>query len=197
MGINFRVPHGQGIRLSERCRNRDEFADSLKKRDFGALGRHLMACPACRKVAVDSLKALSSEGIVFQQSKKVSTAEEGAVANASTEVESINIFISKGKIDSVSVEGFERFARGAGVRWNIENPVKIVLEIESFEGKFVLRAKGTGAGIALRRRGVRPQEEARPLEGTLFWPAMEVGIFSLIIVSSAGEKAFLMKVAEI
>jgi len=184
------------LKLTEKCVDAFEFISAVKSNNPTALEKHISHCPACRKVALDAIKALSSSGIPDKEAsvsgKKVSADDSGIEY-------SINIAVGIGKngIDFFEGGEFKRINKNSGVRLVIENsPYQSKIEIEAEDAVFVLRmipGKKTDAVVVLKNVAGEIIEAPKRFESTVSWIGVKTGSYHLIVCGKEGQMSIRIK----
>lgn len=195
MGIEFNLDGSGSIALTEKCSDIDEFTKAVRSPSSGLLAQHLAHCPACRKVALDAVKALVSTGDPLEPPAPIKALASKIASSGEEKPNRITVHVKKGRVHEVEGGEYESF-RGKR-RIKLSNPAKpypVVFDFE-FEAREsflrIIPKEESDAFVTVKRRGGEPV--GKPLKHSPTFPALETGRYLLSFTGKGGERQIALE----
>lgn len=190
MSVRISVSRHASLGLTERCRNAREFIASVGAGSASRLAEHLRDCPACRKVAIDALAALVSEGDPLRPSgRTVKEARRILDRLGLLDAPVFAIHSRGGAIVKLQGPGFElRKTTLATARW--KGPFySLTLLVETAGDRFIVRLQSSGCEVAvaaLKGADGKPARPPRQMRAQVAWTGLEAGRYGITVAGVEG-----------
>lgn len=197
--MKFNFTRADSIALTARCADRAGFMKSMKSSGSADLAHHIATCPACRRVALDALHALTSSGLALEPPAILRKLARKILSDAASEEMRIVVTAADGRIRSIRGIAIENFSPASRIRFPLASkPVQLQLEVELDGEIFALRmiaGEVTDAVAVLKDAARKPLSAARRLEGIASWPGLRPGRYRMTIAGREGSLDFVLDLA--
>lgn len=190
MSLRFSVSRNASLGLTARCRDAREFIVAVGTGNAGRLADHVRGCPACRKVAIDALAALVSEGDPLRPSgRTVKAARQILDRLGLLDAPAFSIHSRGGVIVKLQGPGVElRKPAVAAARWK-GTVYELILLVETTGERFLVKLQSSGREVAVAAlkgmdgKLVRPP---RQLRTQVAWTGLPPGRYRITVAGDEG-----------
>ncbi|MBL4890024.1 MAG: hypothetical protein JKX97_08415 [Candidatus Lindowbacteria bacterium] len=186
--------------LTEKCKDVDGFIKSVRGGNQKDLADHLAKCPTCRKVALDAVSALMSEGLEMEPPAIVKKIAKRVMHEGGAQDKILAILCVDGKIDEVQGGEYRIAEQKHRVSFVYEKePYPFQLDIELDELKMIVKVhtkNPTDAVANLSSKASGPVSLPRKLQHSVTWPNQDPGRYDLKITGKNGSSAVSLHVIQ-
>lgn len=198
MPVKINLNSGNSLGLTESCADIRGFMKAVSSRRREDLVDHLAACPACRKVACDTILALFSDGDPRENPAVIEKIETAASSGGADEELFIAVRAAPGRILETTGPPSELSAKSDRARFRMSLGAEaIVVEVEAGPAAFQIRlsSQTKSDAVAIMKLAGAPILPPRRLVGSISWPGLAAGEYQLGVAGREGRRDIFIKLA--